>query len=71
MLANDNLISLINDYNKEIYYGVDGIGVLRKELFGFSMPHIFSASSELKEKNTLYSAKISIIKMAMRLGLKL
>lgn len=57
MLANDNLISLINDYNKEIYYGVDGISVLRKELFGFSMPHIFSASSELKEKNTLYSAK--------------
>ena len=49
MLANDNLLSLINDNNKEIYYGVNGIGLLRKELFGHSMPDVFSASSELKE----------------------
>ena len=57
MLANDNLLSLINDNNKEIYYGVNGIGLLRKELFGHSMPDVFSASSELKEKNIIYSAK--------------
>lgn len=57
IIVNNNFLSLINDRNKEIYYGVDGISVRRKELFGHSMPDIFSASSELEEKGILYSAK--------------
>ena len=57
MLKNKSLISLINQDNKKVFYGVNGISPRRLEGFGYKMPDVFSASSELKEKNRIYSAK--------------
>ena len=57
ILSNENLLYLIDQNNKLICYTVSGMSSKRMEVFGYSLPTVFSASSELKEKDITYSAK--------------
>ena len=57
ILANESLLYLIDENNKLICDVVSGFSVRKMEAFGFTQPNSFSASSELKEKDTIYSAK--------------
>lgn len=57
ILSNENLLYLIDENNKLICYAISGINANRIEVFGYSLPTVFSASSELKEKDTIYFAK--------------
>ena len=57
MISNDNLLYLINEDNKKIWTGVDGFSTRRMESFGYSMAHVFSASTELNEDDTIFAAK--------------
>ena len=57
MMKNESLLYFINKNNKEIFFGVNGVSPRRLEVFGYSIPEIFSASSGLKEKDRTYSAK--------------
>lgn len=57
ILANENLLYLIDENNKLICDAVSGMSSRTMEAFGFNQPNIFSASSELKEKDIIYSAK--------------
>ena len=56
-LSNENLIYLIDENNKLICYAISEINPNRMEVFGYSLPAVFSASSELKEKDITYFAR--------------
>lgn len=57
VLSNRNLLYLINENNKKVWVGVAGFSTKRMEVFGYSMPNVFSASTELEENGTIYTAK--------------
>lgn len=57
ILANENLLYLIDGNNKLICNLTSGMSANKMETFGFTQPYAFSASSELKEKGIIYSAK--------------
>ncbi len=57
ILSNENLLYLIDENNKLICYVISEINPNRMEVFGYALPTVFSASSELKEKDITYFAK--------------
>ena len=57
ILANESLLYLIDENNKLTCEAVSGMSSRKMEAFGFDQPYIFSVSSELKEKDIIYSAK--------------